>query len=219
MVADRSGDGVVERTASRLEARLLAGDVPPGTWLREERLSDELDVSRNSLRQALQTLERSGLVDRLPRRGVRVARPDADDVRDITRIRRMVESEAIRAAGPELGEELLSIAREIEDAADRGELGALVDADLLYHRAIVASMGSPRIDRLFEDLLRELRLAFALADRAAAARHEPPPHVGDHRRIAEAVAVGDRDAAVRLLALHLDDSESNLIEADPDPPA
>lgn len=219
MGADRTEVGVVEKTASRLEARLLSGNVPPGTWLREERLSDELDVSRNSLRQALQLLERSGLVDRLPRRGVRVARPDPDDVRDITRIRRMVESAALREADPDLGTELLSIAEEIEGAAGRGDLGALVEADLRYHRAIVASMGSPRLDRFFGDLLRELRLAFALADREAAALRETPPHVGDHRRIAGSVSTGDRDAAVRDLLRHLDDSEANLIDADPVPRA
>ncbi len=212
-VDGRTGEGVVERTALRLEARLLAGEVEPGTWLREERLSDELDVSRNSLRQALQILERSGLVDRVPRRGVRVARPSADDVRDITRIRRMVESEALRTADPGLGAELHEIAGEIEEAAGRADLDALVEADLRYHRAIVAALGSPRIDRLFDDLLRELRLAFALADRVALARREPPRHVADHRRIAEAVSKGDRAEAVDALIHHLDDSESNLVGA------
>lgn len=210
----------VDEVASVLEKRILAGELPSGSWLREVELAEELEVSRNTLRQALQALTRAGLVEHLPHRGVRVTTLDGDDVADILRARRCLEDGALaRCEAPaKLGERLLAIAERMENAASGGEWSDLVDLDLGYHRAIVGSLGSERLGVFFDDVLRELRLAFILIDRREAESVESLPHVGDHRSIATALMREDVGRARSLLRRHLDESEerlSGLVRPDP----
>lgn len=205
----------VEEAASVLEDSIFEGDFAPGAWLRETDLSQELGISRNTLRQAFQALARSGLVEHQPNRGVRVATPRRDDVADILSVRRLLEDAALaRCARPEdLGRRLLGIADEIEVAETNRAWARLVDLDLRFHEEIVNALGSQRLDRFFDDSLRELRLAFILIDSRAAQTSDSLPHVSDHRAIADALAQGERARARELLARHLEATETLLSTA------
>lgn len=202
----------VDEAASDLEDRILEGALPPGTWLREVELSEELGVARNTLRQALQALARSGLVEHLPHRGVRVATLDSGDIADILKVRRCLEGAALaRCTRPEeLGRRLLVITEQIEAASSAGEWTRLVDGDLRYHRTIVTALESERMTRFFDDVLRELRLAFILIDRREARTRDSLAHVPNHREIAETMERGDRARASALLLRHLDEAEERL---------
>lgn len=205
----------VEEVAALLRERILAGSPAPGTWLRETELARELEVSRNTLRQAFQALARAGLVERLPHRGVRVKSIERADVLDILRARRCLEDAALaRCERPAaLGERLTAIAAEIERAEGREAWARLVDLDIGFHRAIVESVESERLARFFDDLLGELRLALVALDRREAGPAEPLAHVPEHRAIAEAVAHGDLPHARGRLARHLDEAEAGLLDA------
>ena len=72
------GDEVYER----LGAAILDGSLPPGQHLRDHELAERLGVSRTPVREALQRLERAGLVEVAPHRYTRVSVPTqriADD--------------------------------------------------------------------------------------------------------------------------------------------
>lgn len=206
-------NSTVEEAVLRIEESILEGALTPGAWLREADLSEELGVSRNTLRQAFQALARRGLVEHRPHRGVRVATLDRGDVTDILRARRLLEDAALARCErlEELAERLAAIAGEIEAAASDGEWTRLVDLDLRFHREIVDALGSERIGRFFRDAIRELRLAFILVDRREARVSETLTHVPDHRAIADALARGDRDDARDRLARHLENTEALLL--------
>ena len=55
-----------------LEQAIVAGDIAPGTVLRQEQLSETYGVSRTPIREALRRLAALGLVSFEPNRGVRV---------------------------------------------------------------------------------------------------------------------------------------------------
>ena len=55
-----------------LEDEIVAGQIPPGTVLRQEQLSERFEVSRTPVREALRRLSALGLVSFEPNRGVRV---------------------------------------------------------------------------------------------------------------------------------------------------
>src|SRR5918993_1722671 len=78
-----------------LRARISAGQLPPGTKLSEQKLSAALGVSRNTLREAFTVLAGESVVHRIPNRGVYVAAPGAEDVREIYRVRRLIEPAAL----------------------------------------------------------------------------------------------------------------------------
>ena len=58
--------------ALALEEAIVSGEIAPGTVLRQEQLSEQYQVSRTPVREALRRLAALGLVSFVPNRGVRV---------------------------------------------------------------------------------------------------------------------------------------------------
>lgn len=78
--------------------RILRGDLPVGAALSRRRLARELKISVPPVSEALQSLERDGLVESRPRVGTRVRVPSRQDVEDRTQVREALESQSARLA-------------------------------------------------------------------------------------------------------------------------
>src|SRR5213595_430513 len=86
---------VASRVAAELRRQLIAGRWAPGVRLSEPTIAEDLGVSRNTLREAFAELAAERLVVRLPNRGVFVAAPGAEDLRDFYAVRRVLEMSAV----------------------------------------------------------------------------------------------------------------------------
>lgn len=151
-----------------LRDRVLCGELPPGTPLREEALASEHAASRHTVRTALAQLVAERLASAAPFAGVRVALLDDDDVRSLQDLRRAVESEAVRLLHARHGRawpvDVAAALGERADALERAEAGA--DSDPLavlrehaaLHEALVAAAGSPRLTEAAAALGAEVRL-------------------------------------------------------------
>ena len=80
-----------EAVYAALRKRILAGDLNPGTPLREEELGRTHQVSRTPVREALTRLESEGLAARDPRNGLIVSRPSLDEIVDLYVLREALE--------------------------------------------------------------------------------------------------------------------------------
>ena len=85
-----------ERVADAVREEVVEGRLLPGARLPEQRLCTALGVSRNTVREAMSQLVAERVLMREPHRGVFVARPDREAVRDVYRARRLIEP-AVRA--------------------------------------------------------------------------------------------------------------------------
>src|SRR5262245_28626479 len=141
----------VDALADSLRRRILAGELKPGTPLREEALSSEYDVARHSLRSALRTLQGEGIVQIEPNRGARVKSLSAEDVRGLSELRIALEVEGARlalergdgrlpASVREALERLVEVCR--RDGASRG---AVAEAHEALHHEIVLAAQSARL--------------------------------------------------------------------------
>ena len=95
MTADRA-----ERSADAIRELIVTGRLDPGQRLSEQAVSESLDVSRNTLREAFRILVHEGLLVRRPNAGVAVARPTLADIVDIYRVRRLIEVPVLAAGHP-----------------------------------------------------------------------------------------------------------------------
>lgn len=223
----RSQRGAVNRasTAGRvadvLRSQVSDGHLPPGTRLSEEDIAAALGVSRNTLREAFRLLAHERLLVHEFNRGVFVRRLAVEDVRDLYRLRRILQCGAIRNAGrgpsgarrERLRQRLqpLRLAVEEGEAAARDERWADVGtANMRFHQAIAALAGSPRVDEAMRHVLAELRLVFHVM---AAPKTFHEPYLKDNRRILGLLEAGDLDAAERALATYLDTAEAQLTAA------
>ena len=80
-----------EVVAEEIRAMIVRGDLAPGERLLEDRLAEQLGVSRNPVREAIRSLEATGLVEVVPRRGAYVSRLDVEDARQLLEVRGILE--------------------------------------------------------------------------------------------------------------------------------
>jgi len=201
--------------ASKLRASVLAGEYPPGTPIRESVLARELNVSRATVREALQHLVGEGLVIQYLNRGAVVTDVTAADIHDIYAVRLVLEVAAVDAAavdgagGGPLGlASLAEVARVNTGAARRRDVSAFVESDMLLHREIVAMMGSPRISSWHGEALGQLRIALNLLDRS---QGDLRAQALDHVAIVRHLQRSELGEAKTLLRSHLERARDNLV--------
>src|SRR5919107_5475974 len=86
----------VDRVADELRRAVFDGELESGTPLREVAIAESLGVSRPTVREALALLVAEGLATREPNRGVSVASPDPESVRDVSTARIVLEAAGVR---------------------------------------------------------------------------------------------------------------------------
>ena len=78
--------------ALALEEAIVSGEIPPGSVLRQDALSEQFHVSRTPVREALRRLAALGLVSFEPNRGVRVRMLALEELREAFLVRAELES-------------------------------------------------------------------------------------------------------------------------------
>lgn len=212
---DTSTTGMGAQTSADLVAveirrRILEGELQSGVALRDQSLAEEFQVSRNTVREALRSLQRDRLASHERNRGTTVGVLDEDDVRDIYRARRALELQAIVQSlhAPRTWLETLESAVVRSERLVRArDWRAVGTASLDFHVALVATLGSRSLNEFAAATLARLRLAFS---RAADERGFQLPWVARDRQVNDLVQTGQVDAAHDAMRLYLDDSEAQV---------
>jgi len=213
---DRSS--TVDRVVDALRSALFAGDLEPGTPLREQPLAAALGVARSTIREAMALLVTEGLAVREPNKGVSVASLRPAEVADICRARFVLESAGMRAwfEADEAARERVRIAmKEFAAVAQRSSSDgpdpqAMSEAHLAIHRSFVALTGSDRLTSTAVAITGEARLALARVDRL---RQDAKQQITAHRKLVRLLERGELDEAVAELRRHLEGAEESLLEA------
>lgn len=87
---------LAEQAYLRLRRHIIEGHFPPGAKLRVEYLKDDYQVGAGTLREALTRLVSDALVIAEGQRGFRVTPMSVNDLADVTRLRILIEVDALR---------------------------------------------------------------------------------------------------------------------------
>lgn len=151
-----SGLRLIDDVAQSIEDAILAGQMRPGERLIETRLCDELGVSRTTLREALLTLQRRGLVSSEPRRGTFVTRLSREDSLDLCKTRALLEAYAVSAGYERLtGEDfeaMQTLVDEMRVCAMPKDVPRLIHLDHAFHEQVMHGSDSPGIYELWASL-------------------------------------------------------------------
>lgn len=205
---------LVDRTYAALVEAIASGELAPGAPLVQERLAERLGVSRQPVVQALMQLKAQGFVEAGARRGLRVARIDAQTVRRVYAVRGALDRLAARTAagrGPDLpgARQRLRSALEAGYAAMAGSsVQALIEADAGFHRTIYELADNPLIAESAQVHWQHIRRVMAAVlrdpgERALVWR--------EHAAIAEAILAGDAARAGALAEAHAASAAEALI--------
>jgi DNA-binding GntR family transcriptional regulator len=197
---------LVELTLRRLRHEILSGALAPGERLVEEHLTQRFGTSRAPLREALRQLAQEGLIEHLPRRGVRVAALSAADADELFALRNVLERYAVEAAfarpqPPSLAGVTAAWQR-MAEAARTGDAYAENNAHQRFHVEVVALAGQRHVLMAFEPVIFKLQLLMAANLRLEAEHRAAAEGVERHRRLLDALAAGDAATAVDALASH-----------------
>lgn len=142
--------------------------------------------------------------------GVVVTEITSSDVDDIYAARAAIETagaDALTATrDPAIYRELASLVDHIERAFARGDVAGVLEGDRLFHAALAAAAGSPRLSRFHTQLEQEQRLALSLAEHS---RRQLGRTADDHRVLLQALH-GTRAQARAQLASHLQAGAAEL---------
>lgn len=184
------------------------GSLPPGTRLTQEDIAEQFAVSRSPVLQALRLLKKDGLVQDAPGRGVLVTPLDIEWIGRLYEVRGALDSLAAKLAaqrGSKIDPALLAQGRRASKGKD---VKAMIDADAAFHNAIYQASGNPLIGesahlhwvhlrRVMGAVLQSSKLRDSIWD--------------EHAAIAQAIAAGNVQQAVKMTELHTNRARSNLV--------
>jgi len=201
------------RIYSTVRERIILGQYPQGSRLPEQRIGEELDVSRVPLREAVPWLERDGFVHSYPRRGAVVARWDEKAIDDLFDARLSLEVGAARYAARQVGRggsmDLLNHAlSEAQQVVEAGDAYAIAQGSTAFHEAVVATSANELMIRLMGAISGRITWLFYLTSGLPA---DEAFH--DHVLLRDAIASGNERVAESVAYAHIERDREPTFEA------
>jgi GntR family transcriptional regulator, transcriptional repressor for pyruvate dehydrogenase complex len=223
---------ISESVAEQLRLAILRGEVAVGERLPPERqLAPRFGTNRNTLREAIRSLEAQGLVTVRQGDGVRVAdfsntgelsllpdmlrvasRPDRNDMlRDLLWMRRRMAVEVARAAAERASDESVAKLHQLleKQRAHDGDLLLMLQTDLELYRAMVGSAFTVLGRLLFKTMAE---LSRTCLEQVPAFVYVHPDYLANMTVVVEAIASGDGEAAATRLDAMLGSTDAILLK-------
>jgi len=208
-----SRTSLVDVAYQAIRRRILDNVYPPGLQALEQTLATELGISRTPLREALTRLQEEGLVEMIPRHGMRVLPVSPTDMREIYVVLTALESAAAellaqrRPSDAEL-KPLVEASRDMARALRVDDLDAWAAADERFHQGLLELTAN-------QTLINAVGL---LSDRAHRARMftlrlrpKPVNSTHEHMALLERIRAGDAKGAVDVNRAHRERASRELL--------
>ena len=203
----------VDGAYAAIRRRILDNVYPPGHQVLEGTLADELGASRTPVREALIRLANEGLLEVVPRHGMRVLPVSPNDMRDIYVVLTALESAAAeilaqRRPGEAELRPLVDATRDMTRALKADDLDAWARADERFHQGLVELAGNRTLidavarvgDRAHRARMFTLRL-----------RPKPVNSTREHMAMLDRIRAGDGKGAVVVYRAHRERAGRELL--------
>ena len=204
--------------AERLRAAILANEIKPGEWLRQEQLAQKFGVSQTPVREALQDLVGEGIVERVPYRGIRVIEFNTDDLIDLYQVRAFMEGLAAGYAAmnctPEEIAKLTSTMGKMEHQRAQKNWDEYRQLNRQFHQTIYTASHHTYLIRTLNLMWTAFPTMMLGNFAQTASRPIPQRRVSDrqeHERIIAALEKHDAQQAQQLMQQHIEESAKRII--------
>ena len=202
------GDQVFER----LESDIFAGVYPRGSVLTENRLCEELGVSRTPIREALKRLEQEHLIESRSK-GLVVIGVSVQDAKTIYEIRKRIEGLAAAMCAENATDGQIEEMREIielqEFYAEKQDAEKVRELDSRFHDMVYRACGSVV---LYDTLLPLHKMVQKFRKASGEVHSRAKASAAEHKRIYEAIAARDPASAEAVMLLHIASAQSFITE-------
>lgn len=195
-----------EITCRKLRELILSAEFPAGEFISQRLLANRIGCAVVTLRAALRQLESEGLIENVPKWGVRVPVETPASLCDRYYVREVFEIEAVRQIVRNRRkidpEPLRDVARLCDSLAEDAHASPerFGDIHFQFHRLLVASSGSPLLATSYS----RVNLKSVFLWNAVHVRHRPRPHrVGDHDQLLDIIWSSDEQTACGAISHHI----------------
>lgn len=202
-----------EQALSALRRAITTGQLQPGTHLVETELSEALQISRGTLREAMRQLQQEGLISAGARGRLSVRHLDAKEIRDIFDVRAALESLAAGLLAARSDREsavaaLRAAVAEMERWA-ASNLEDRIEADLKFHRTMCTLSGNETLLHQWSSLEGSIRMSIMYAGVDRALKNMEARR---HFEIVDAIESGDAQQASRTVRDHMAGAAAVLVD-------
>ena len=202
-----------QEVAARLRQRIVEGQIAPGAKLNERELSEQLQVSRTPLREAIKMLAAEGLVELLPNRGAVAASLSEQDVADTFEVIAGLEGQSGELAAQRISDaeraEIRALHYEMLAAFTRRDLSTYYRLNAQIHSLINAAARNPVLTQTWRNVNARLQ---ALRFRSNFDEAKWQRAVKEHERMVELLDAHDGAGLRALLVLHLQNKRDAVLE-------
>ncbi|MCB2022682.1 MAG: GntR family transcriptional regulator [Rhizobacter sp.] len=204
---------LVDQAYREIRRRILDNVWTPGHQALEQEVALALGMSRTPVREAMIRLRNDGLVDIVPRHGMRVLPVSPTDMREIYEILTALECMACELVARRAPSEtelkpLVEATQAMDTALKADDLDAWAAADERFHGALIELAGNRQLkqtvlnywDRAHRARMFSLRL-----------RPKPVNSTKEHRQLVERLRAGDTEGAVKINRAHRERASRELL--------
>ncbi len=197
-----------------LKEQIIIGVYKPGERLVEEKISTELNVSRSPIREAIQMLEKDGLLNVKKQGGVTVIQPSIDDYQYLYECRKELESLAAFLAAQRRTalqlEQIRNAYLKMGKISTQDDLKNVYEANRCFHQSIVEASDNPFLIKM----LAQLNGVNSFYRKAIL--ETEPMHmetvIDDHQKIFQAIVEKDSVKAKNLFIQHIENDYKTFID-------
>lgn len=198
----------------RIRAMIFSGELVGGERVPEQKLCDQLGISRTPLREALKVLGNEGLLDLLPNRGARVATLTEADIDEIFPVMGALEALAGELACARLTDadfaEIRALHYQMALHHTRGELQPYFALNQQIHECILKAAANPTLETQYRALAGRIRLARYRANMTAARWDQA---IREHEEMLQALEARDGKRLSGVLRRHLENKRETVKQA------
>src|SRR6476620_3604204 len=201
-----------EQALTALRRAITTGQLSPGTHLVETDLSDALQISRGTLREAMRQLQQEGLISAGARGRLSVRHLDTKEIRDIFDVRAALESLAARelASRPDRSADVAALRHAVDEMGKwaASNLEDRIEADLRFHRTMCQLSGNETLLHQWSSLEGSMRMSIMFAGVDRAIKNMDAKR---HHDIVDAIESGDPATAAQAVRDHMADAAKVLV--------
>ena len=195
---------------------ILDGKLKPGERLLEETIARELGISRSPVRQALQDMERQGIVIIVPRKSVYVANWSIADIEDFIQVRILLEVQAAEQASTRItAQEIAALQTIVDDmvaAAIKQDVNYEIDRDLAFHKQVVGATRNSTLIRVYSTIELRIHLFMIYEKYIDPALQQRLKLIEEHGLIVAALQAHDASLAGNLIGGNVHKAAESLLE-------
>jgi len=201
-----------QKVYRQLKSMILDKNLKPGSKIYQEKLAEDLGISRTPLVNALKKLEQEHLVTAIPRRGFYARHFSKEEMINIFELREVLEGlaarrAAIRISGNQI-QKLQNFFKEFKTFKDVGSVEKYAKEDRRFHNFLIEIGGDDLLSSILETY-SVITSSYLVGFRGGLVR-PPQETIREHRAIIEAITKKNPEMAESIVRLHLKNSREKL---------